>query len=327
MKKPKFSIIIPIFNAKKYIGRCIRSVLSQSYKEFELILVDDGSTDGSGAICLDYCKSDERVKFFSQDNQGAGVARNLGLQKAKGEFICFVDADDYVVSTMLETLEKNIDLSTDVLLFGYYRDSERCSEKIGIPQADSQTLKIWLTNDKILNFLWNKCFRASLFNIHCKFENRFAEDYYVLPTLLWDSGANLKVLDNFLYHYQVLNSASTTHTMNSRKFFQCWEAFKKNQLLLDSIGESTIPLNEYSVIVDKCFELGRISYVLSLLDHMIDDGERDIIRSYFKTQFIKYLRSRDLRKILWSFVIGLNLKMVCTYWGRRRGYNDAYRIY
>ncbi len=98
------SVIIPVYNASKYLHRVISSILSQSYPDWELILVNDGSTDDSLSICEEFSKMDCRIVVINQINRGASTARNNGMKKANGEFICFVDADDYVSSTYLEEL-------------------------------------------------------------------------------------------------------------------------------------------------------------------------------------------------------------------------------
>lgn len=101
---PQISIIVPVYNAEKYLGRCIDSILAQSFKDFELILINDGSTDSSQEICDKYSLFDNRIKVISQENSGASSARNTGLSKAVGEFISFVDADDYIDTDFLQSL-------------------------------------------------------------------------------------------------------------------------------------------------------------------------------------------------------------------------------
>ena len=119
MKAPKFSIIIPIYNAEKFLHRCIDSILIQKVPDFELILVNDGSVDNSGEICDNYAKQDSRIKVFHKKNEGVSVARNLGLENAQGEWILFVDADDWVASDYLETINENIEENKDADLFTF----------------------------------------------------------------------------------------------------------------------------------------------------------------------------------------------------------------
>ena len=107
------SIIVPVFNVEKYLCKCIESILRQSFKNWELILIDDGSTDESGRICDEYSKKDNRVKVIHQDNKGVSASRNIGLINSKGEYICFIDSDDYVEDDYLMKMIKII-LSEDV---------------------------------------------------------------------------------------------------------------------------------------------------------------------------------------------------------------------
>lgn len=106
----KVSVIIPVYNVEKYIGKCIDSVINQTYRDIEIICVNDGSTDNSLNILRDYAQKDNRIIIISQENQGAAIARNNGLNNAKGDYICFLDSDDYVEYTFLETMYKQITL-------------------------------------------------------------------------------------------------------------------------------------------------------------------------------------------------------------------------
>lgn len=102
----RISVIIPVYNAEKYLQPCVDSVLMQTYKDFELILVDDGSKDGSGAMCEKIASQDSRVHVVHQKNAGAGAARNAGIKTAKGEYIVFVDSDDMIEPEYMELLSK-----------------------------------------------------------------------------------------------------------------------------------------------------------------------------------------------------------------------------
>ena len=103
----KFSIIIPIYNADKYLSQCLNSLLKQTEKDFEAILIDDGSSDKSPSICDEFAKKDAHFKVIHQKNKGVSEARNIGLKTAQGEWICFVDADDKVEPLWLENFAKN----------------------------------------------------------------------------------------------------------------------------------------------------------------------------------------------------------------------------
>ena len=106
--KPKISVIIPVYNVEKWLNKCVDSILSQSYENFEVILVNDGSTDKSGDICDKYLKEDNRVKVFDILNSGQSVARNIGLKEAKGDYILFIDSDDYIEKNTLKRMYEKI---------------------------------------------------------------------------------------------------------------------------------------------------------------------------------------------------------------------------
>ena len=102
------SVIVPIYNNEKYLAKCIDSILVQEYRDFELILIDDGSRDGSGSICDQYAIQDERIVVIHQKNKGVSVARNKGLSIARGNYVTFIDSDDWVMPEYLSVLNKNI---------------------------------------------------------------------------------------------------------------------------------------------------------------------------------------------------------------------------
>ena len=115
MKQPLISVIVPIYMVEKYIHRCIDSILQQTYKNLEIILIDDGSPDKCGKICDMYLSVDSRVKVIHQKNGGVGAARNTGLQHCRGEFITFVDGDDYISSDLIETLYSKIKYNIEIV--------------------------------------------------------------------------------------------------------------------------------------------------------------------------------------------------------------------
>ena len=119
-KTPSISVIVPIYNSDKYLQRCIDSILSQDFEDFELLLIDDGSTDNSGDICDKYAEKDMRVRVFHKKNGGVSSARNLGIENAKGEWVVFIDSDDWVDITMLEKLYKNAVVTLNNSMFLAY---------------------------------------------------------------------------------------------------------------------------------------------------------------------------------------------------------------
>ena len=113
---PKISVIVPVYNVENYIEKCIESILSQTYTDFELLLINDGSSDKSGSICDAYVNKDERIRVFHKKNEGVSIARNLGIKRSLGEWICFVDSDDWVENLYLEKFVENKELDEDTMV-------------------------------------------------------------------------------------------------------------------------------------------------------------------------------------------------------------------
>ena len=119
MSAPLLSVIVPVYNTEKYLRRCIDSILSQTFTDFELLLIDDGSTDASPAICDEYVNADSRVRVFHKPNGGVSSARNLGLDNANGEWVTFIDSDDYVTPSLLEDYASRFSTNADLYIQGY----------------------------------------------------------------------------------------------------------------------------------------------------------------------------------------------------------------
>ena len=136
---PSLSIIVPVYQAREYLEKCIKSILGQSFSDIELILVDDGSNDGSEKICNDFAQKDKRVKIIRQENQGVSSARNTGLDYATGEYIAFVDADDWVESNIFqESMEVIRKSKADILCHGFMKDIWRNGEKESSPKGEPE---------------------------------------------------------------------------------------------------------------------------------------------------------------------------------------------
>ncbi|MBQ3325773.1 glycosyltransferase [Candidatus Saccharibacteria bacterium] len=164
------SVIVPVYNVEKYIHRCLDSILSQTYKNLEILLIDDGSTDKSGKICDEYAKKDKRIKVIHQKNQGVSVARNNGLKKTNGGWIAFVDSDDYIESEYVEILlnnaeEKNADVvQCEQKIFNERSEVALCGNRLSIAMDGLKACEKMLYQDTITSALWGKLIRKSLFS-------------------------------------------------------------------------------------------------------------------------------------------------------------------
>lgn len=172
MERPVISVIVPIYQAERYLPRCLDSILGQTYSELQVILVDDGSPDSSGRICDAYEKKDSRIVVIHQDNRGVAEARNRGLEAATGEYIGFVDADDWIEPQMYKILYEQIcKENTQLAVCNYYICKDGQTQKNMLPESLSESGV--LTVDKVYPlmllqntfecYVWNKLYHRSLF--------------------------------------------------------------------------------------------------------------------------------------------------------------------
>lgn len=203
------SIIVPIYNAENFLYRCVDSILAQSYTDFELLLINDGSTDGSGAICDAYAVKDSRVRVFHKENGGVSSARNLGLDNAQGEYITFCDADDYVDPDWLAAYGEAIAENVDLAIQGYY-SIEGKEVKVKTLQASKgftieakRQLIVSLMSQKAYGYLWVKLFRKELItanNLRFVVQSAFREDEQFFSKYL-ENTASFACVNKVGYYY------------------------------------------------------------------------------------------------------------------------------
>lgn len=192
MNSIEFSVIVPVYNVKQYLEKCINSILNQTYKDFELILVDDGSNDGSEDICDKYLKKDKRIKVIHKKNGGLSDARNFGIEKASKDYILFIDSDDYIESLLLEKLNETLQQKkVDIVRFGLTVVDENYKIKLKSNEADYINEKPVNLIDQLINtkFLEPACFYC--YNLNFLKTNNFKyakgklhEDFGLTPLII-----------------------------------------------------------------------------------------------------------------------------------------------
>lgn len=235
----KFSVVLPIYNVERYLNRCIDTVINQTYKNLEIILVDDGSPDNCPQICDDLAKIDSRIKVIHKENAGLGEARNSGLDVATGDFIAFFDSDDYIDKKLFEELYKVIiNENPDLIEFGHYNvDRKGNVTKTFIPSTEFQKYE---GKDVLLKFLpdlictdpktgkvsnllmsaWSCLYKMQLLK-ECKFhfvsERKYiSEDVYSLMELI--PNVHSVYIVQKAYYFYCENDQSLTHVYNPKRF-------------------------------------------------------------------------------------------------------------
>ena len=225
----EISVIVPVYNSERYIKRCVDSILSQTFKDFELILLDDGSTDQSGRLCDDYAEQDSRIRVIHQKNQGQASTRNTGIRLASAEWIAFVDADDMIHPQYFEILycgaiEKKVKISVCHVFEGEnLSDDFMNKQQMHLAQYSVNEQNLWMwyfgMDEEISKFTyWIVCAKLIHKSILLKYpftSNRIYEDNAVVFKWLYESG-NIAFCDNIMYFYYV-NSGGTTKKAYSLK--------------------------------------------------------------------------------------------------------------
>lgn len=218
---PKYSFVVPVFNVEKYLSQCIESILFQTVKDFELILIDDESSDKSGDICDYYQERDERITVIHKKNEGVSIARNTGIREAKGDFIIFVDSDDWLNTNLLQTIDCYTN-DYELIFFGHikhfanggmiaYHPSENsCKRKEGIDDIIFQ-LKINQERFEYFGFTWNKVFKSSVIKeSNISFVGKLALREDELFTMRYCQRiSSIKVVSDTLYNYRCYNAGLT----------------------------------------------------------------------------------------------------------------------
>ncbi len=218
MEESKISVIIPIYNGERYLHDCFESIKKQTYSNLEIILVNDGSTDNSKDICEEWAKNDSRVKVYNNKNNGVSYSRNFGIDKATGEYIIFIDCDDFIEKEAIETLMKNIK-ENDLILANYYKyySNKKVIKNPLIPTKNYSKREFinefWdLYNAYIISSPCNRLYKNDIlkqYNIKFKLDYNLGED--LIFNLDYIERCNtICVINKYLYNYRYTENSLTT---------------------------------------------------------------------------------------------------------------------
>lgn len=315
---PKFSIILPCYNVEKYLAKSIDSVLAQTYPDFELLVVIDGSPDQSIKIAEKYATKDSRIKVFEKENGGLSDARNYGLERAQGEFIYFMDSDDWIEPDLLKD---NLDIMTeenlDFVVFGYIQDDENTEGKVIDSQQKLPQVEEWKKNDPnlevdqfhlgILGYAWNKVYRKSFLDKH---SFRFRKGISLVEDILFNApiyAVSDKIRFNQKAYYHYLNRPVVTlmktfheNVLELRK--------EKNYVLDDFLTAWKVPNKEQILARNFIGSIRGAIHSLFAYKNQLSEQEK---RAYLKKMYldkttralIDYYQPKDLKEKLHKHLV------------------------
>jgi len=313
LNKPLLSVIVPVYNAEKYLRTCIDSVLNQTFNDYELILVDDGSPDRCGAICDEYAKQDARVKVNHKENGGVSEARNMGLDHARGAYISFVDPDDWIELSMFqETLSFCQQNETDIVCFEvcerkhggqyvHYRFNKDC-----VFTARDATEKI--LTDIIDNSPCNKIYKNEVWkDIRFPVGRRFEDVATIYKT--FNNAVKIGYIKKYYYNYVKHKGSAIDLSFDAQRRYECFLGYKERYDFSRQFGKET---------VEKCKAFAvqaAISTVTALEagSGTIEKDEESVLLSFLHGQGdIKYLSGKN-KLLLWGIK---NCSLVNKFYGK-----------
>lgn len=288
---PKISIILPVYNAEKTVSRMINSILNQTCTDWELLIIDDGSTDNSGILCDDYAANDIRIRVFHKKNEGVALARQVGVDNARGVFSIHADADDWMEANMLESMLEIAEReNADIVFADFYNtypDGKSLICNQVFPSNESIEILYQILIGNIFGALWNKLIRHSLYK---KCGAMFYKDVnYMEDVLVWVKilqCTNLKIchLDKAYYHY-VVNEGSITHRLDKKTYNGI---IKMHEKIVDLLSDRDSRFIEYKKRLPLgVFHAGYMNYLYT--DEEIKEEFKKVRRLAYKTKSIRWL--------------------------------------
>lgn len=315
---PSVSLIVPVYNVRPYIHKCIKSILNQTFTDFELILVDDGSDDGSGDVCDQYAISDSRIIVIHKNNGGQSSARNTGLEIAKGRYIGFVDADDYIAPSMVETLfDLAAKYDADITECGYksiFPDKELiCEFGNGLEFGEGDFLVEKYIKGDIFYGIVTKFFKKGLFNKIRFPEGRIYEDTWMTLYFCLDKLRYVRIDDPLYFYVQTYNSTlrSEVTQRKAREYIYILES------QLEMINEKVSDIQLKNKLHTRIMEKSVVWYLGLAL------SEKKILRRIYSRLYLMRMDYSILQCIKSSKITVRN-KM--SYIFCRAGLNGAIRL-
>ena len=297
---PKISVVVPIYKVEKFLERCLISIKEQTFTDFEVLIIDDGSPDKSPEIAEEFCKTDERFTVYHKENGGLSDARNYGIERAKGEYISFIDSDDHVNKNFLREMyelcvKHDADMSYCKYMYSYFNTGIKLPRpskaKTGVMDRD-EALSNLIKDTMFQSYAWNKLYKTSLFlDNDIRYPYMYFEDIATTARLLYKSN-KLAITSKHLYYYEK-RFGSIVGTMNAEKISDYWRSILSERNYFQFIGEydrykpailkmakRAHAINVYSIIRQHVlnFDFRKMKYNL--------DTNKDIYRYIISNEYV-----------------------------------------
>lgn len=321
------TVVVPVYNAERHLEKTITSILNQTYPHFELILVDDGSMDQSLQICQHYEKEDQRIRVMQQTNSGVSAARNSGIDASNGEFLVFVDSDDYIEENTIEVLIDYYRSPNELIIYGYYIHNLNKGNQVLLNSGNRETKKLtiaefasdfWFYYERgITNSPCNKLYVSSIIKenkLYFPVGVRMGEDV-AFNIKYFEKVSHIKVIDKYLYHYLLYPSQSTRQVNLTIREDMIFFLTRIESFIRDYSGSKTETANwrqhnqqlykHLLTALRMVYQTNdityheRLKYVKKTMDsfHHIFHNEMNFPKNKFDKVIVHYLINQNYKKV------------------------------
>lgn len=309
---PKISVIVPVYNTENYIAKCLNSILAQKMQDFEIIVVNDGSTDNSESIIKNLQKDyPEKIKYFKKTNGGLSDARNFGVKKACGEYLCFVDSDDFIYEGLFESLKKYIKQKVDLIKYKCirvdenYKEIERINGPIFEKRGGEDAFNDLYAKDTLIEPAWLYLYNRE-FYLNNKFSfpiNKYHEDWAIIPFVIIMAKTVVSVDVYGYYYVQSLNSI--TRNNNDEKIYQrACDMLEHYDNLVEKVQKSDIKNNtiqNFKIYMSNCLFLK--------FEELPKKYNKQYQKEIKKRKIIKNIKVRNVRQLIKKVLLKININL------------------
>ncbi len=309
---PKISVIVPVYNTEKYIEKCLNSILKQKNVSYEIIVVNDGSTDDSEQIIKRFEETNpDIIKYYKKTNGGLSDARNYGIDKANGEYLCFVDSDDYIAEELFESLEKYINKDIELIKFKTIKVDENYKEvdKIVGPifgkLSGEQGFDKLFANDILIEPAWLYLYKKDLFvrnNIRFPV-NKYHEDWAIVPYLII-SAKTCASVDVYGYYYVQSSNSITRNNTDEKIRKRAYDLLEHYDNLIIKLSEGKFEdktKEDFKVYMSNC--------VILKLEELPERYQNEYIGEIKKRKIIDNIKAKNIKQLIKKAILKINIKL------------------
>lgn len=309
---PQISVIVPVYNTAKYLEKCLNSILNQKMKDFEVIIVNDGSTDNSEEIINKFLKKyPYRIKSYKKKNGGLSDTRNFGIEKSTGEYLCFVDSDDYIDTDLFENIQKYIKQGIELIKFkcikvnSDYEFIEKINGPVFETKSGQEAFNELYFQDILMEVAWLYLYKRSFFqkNNFTFPIKKYHEDWAIVPYIILNAKTVVSI-DTYGYYY-VQSSDSITRNNDDEKIYQrandMLEHYDRLIKEIDVLKVNNITKQNFKIYMTNC--------IILKLEELPNKYHKQFIKEIKKRKLIKNIKCRNIKQFIKKILLKINIKL------------------